>query len=851
MEQRAWNGHRLILVVLMLAVGAGVVVAAEDGPAAPEAGTVIEQAVVGDPPATAAVDGPIPPLVVNPFATPPCGVTGFIPEAAINQTGALFAHEARFTWGFDLPKGPCFTTNDEPSWKKLSDPSFLPHTASSAFPGYVGGILKEAHAHQDEIDTTADPLGLFKDFFDLAGIPSTGSTSKDFLGYTPLRARWLRSRWSGQKGKLLFKPEKKYVYQDFSGFEDIRLRGARLYCAARRAQREQDPNTAPSLGERVAYTFNILGQQIDFLVLRSTVMLNGPQRCTGGSADAPSCPGAGDGAAPSDGAQAFEIPFQLGTRLIPIRGLPLPDLDEVRVPMVLVTGDSEVKTLAEKRAVWVGYIGHFDPLFVDMHSKEYQTVTHVDALLSAGTSDHVGPVRVPLFTLGVASVFLKLDLDYGVGAFQPLHDRVIDPKGALAAWPPLRRPDTVPVFVNPASGVRYHDGPWRLDVRGPGFRGGPGGSGSPSTFWSVLPDVPADPFWTHAFGPHVRPHDVRAVTDDDHAVSSRAHASLTGTIAGELGGSFGPFTAKLVVSGGVGVTVNQDHIVRDALMAQDPLLPAEHMRPITALTVRTRGESTLDFTGLDAKIRFTLSLPIVDDIDFDKKLFHVKGASVLLASDEPPDADDEQLMLRLGTGSRDGSPMTQPAVRSHLPQEAEFAPDTFDVDVAACLADTTPNPPTPPPCKASVGPGQAPHANICLYGPTGFLAEEFGLAPPPTVCGNVPGYVAGLAVTPDQKACVGSYLGFLCAPISQWQSFEGSNVVGRLWDFDEPMGHELYDIVSQCVTAFDGVSAQQVAESLISAAACTSEAALLGDTDIMNVVNPGAPEAKVGPACGW
>ncbi len=41
--------------------------------------------------------------------------------------------------------------------------------------------------------------------------------------------------------------------------------------------------------------------------------------------------------------------------------------------------------------------------------------------------------------------------------------------------------------------------------------------------------------------------------------------------------------------------------------------------------------------------------------------------------------------------------MTKPFVKSHLPGHSEF--DTFDDDVATCLADPKPLPPPPPPCE--------------------------------------------------------------------------------------------------------------------------------------------------------
>ena len=257
----------------------------------------------------------------------------------------LFAHEGSFSWGPDLTAGTLLTS-DEGFWKKLFDKTqwpaggtefpMLEPTASDAFPGYMQTMLSLSHDHLEDFDAGGidTALSALKKFFEVTGQDlkvDVGDSTTGFSGYTPVRARWLESQW--QPFFLIPIPEKHYDYPDYLGFQDIRERGARLYCAARRAQIEQN-STTPSLGERVGYSFSLLGHTVDLLVLQSSVVVNGPQRCTGGSGDAPDCPGSSSGSAPNDGAQSFEVPLLLGNLFTPIRGLGLPPLVEYPCPLL-------------------------------------------------------------------------------------------------------------------------------------------------------------------------------------------------------------------------------------------------------------------------------------------------------------------------------------------------------------------------------------------------------------------------------------------------------------------------------------------------------------------------------------
>ena len=773
----------------------------------------------------------------NPFATPPVdglipalpGGTLALPPAPIAFTGSAFVHEGRTTWGGDLvdPGTPSPTT-----WEGWFDPvpGPLRYTAAPTFPVRVDQAWGAAKSHLGALDpaTIGDVFGLFDTLEDFMPGASATVTKPDtpksfFFGYRPLRARWLGSQW-GRPGPLSFQPEKNYAYADYTGFRDVRIRGARLYCAARRAQLEQAGMPA-SLGERVGFSVSLVGHTIDFLVVEPTLALDGPERFTGAAGDL---------------TRAFTVPFLLGTRITPIRGLGLPGFGEIRVPLELVSGDSEVATGAEKRPVFVGWKFQCPPCqlvpdFVSRHSKTYRTVTHVDAISSAGFAAEKAfhaDATFTLFVLGPLKISGLLGLGFEVGAFETRDERV------LAGFPtPMAREGFL--LENPLGHVRYHDGPWLVARR-------------PYLHWQVQPEGKTDPFWTRPILPLLGHVDLRAATNDDHLAESRTSLTLDLGLKGELTAGGGPFEITLSVEGHVGGNVAQRFELRDALMAQDPLEPGflPRMRPITAVSIHPRQTASVGFNGLTAKLRFYMDL-FFGEIDFTKTFFSLEPQPI--ASYDSFDSlapGDEAYVFRLGTGSSAGQPLKKPAVLSHLPQRAHFA--SFDEDVDACLADETPLPEIPPPCEAQIDDGAPPKAEICLYGPGFRTLVDLVPQVTPGICGKIDAFLSEAGLVGAQGQCVGNYLRFLCAPTSKEQSFEGSLVIGRVWNLDEAMNDELHAILDQCAEAFtkNKAEAQELAENLIGVAACKADATLLGEADLVGIGSPGqAPKAQPG-SCG-
>jgi hypothetical protein len=822
---RGRKAARLVLVMALVTTGG--VAGAEsprEGPAAPRPAVV-----AGAPPSSGNVDGSIPPLPGDVLA---------LPEAAADAAGPSSAHEGMASWYTDLVSSQGWPT--EGPWKTSFSPSAsaaLAHTAAPAIAPRVDEALTSAAEHRDALD--AATLGEAFSLFDKIDSTIPGAeveiavptrSQESFFGYRPQRGRWLRSRLR-QAGTPPFEPDLRYAYADFGAFGDVRLRGARLYCAARRAQLEADGKTL-SLGERTGFSFDLLGRTIDLMVVEPTVALNGPRAFLG----PPGTP------APADGAQAFDIPFLLGTRVTPIRGIGLPGFGEVRVPVNLVSADTEVRTFAEKAKVPTGggasSCADCPPGWVVRHTKEYQTVTHVDALMGAGFADPDDPFRAKarftLFYVGPVRVFADLTLLYEVGRFEVGNDRILD-----GVAPATR---TGMLLVNPPDGVRYHDGPWRYALS-PGF-----------PQWQTLPEGAAGGLWTRPVSwSDLRTHDLRAGANDDHSLDSSTGLALSMGLGGELGGKKGPLEAAVEARGAMTGAVSQHTLLRDALLAQVPIPEVPHVRPVDAVTVRPRQTAKVTFDGIDVTFRFRLNLGPLGKVNVKRTLLRVPGATLAdYDSDRALASADEAFRLRLGTGSSAGKPMTQPAVLSHLPQGPTY--DTFEQDVATCLADTTPLPPPPPPCAPAVDDGAPPRAEMCLYGPSAaFQKERLKASLPPGVCAKRSAWTRGLSLTRVQRQCVSQYLGLLCASPSKQQTWDGASVVSHVWDGTTEGALDV--VVRQCASAFlttsDSASAKtSFAEGLVSVAACRGDAGLLAGSDVFRPRNPGLPPTPhTGEAC--
>jgi hypothetical protein len=773
-----------------------------------------------------AFPGSIPPLPVAP-GTP----GGFLFQPPLSTTGSLAVHEGSFSWQPNLGSPPTKVSHDAcsilfpRSFGPLATPALFEHLDEAT--AAAGGTLDQLDSGGlgdafDALETFNELLESFPGA-DPGPPPVVTVDSRTCLDYTPVYGRWLAGQWAKPPGSGF---DVFYGYHPSPRpFREQRERGARLYCAARAAQFAQG-DTPASMGSQVGFSVSILGENIDFLVSDAALALDGPKRFTGGGVN--------------DGAQAFEVPLLLATRFQPISFLP--GFREVRVPVSLVSADSEVQTPTTLRllvkpgqAVLPGY------------SKTYQTVSHADRILSATRAATLDGVKTEIFRAGPVAVAFDYLVTYVVGELDSSDNR------RVIRFPGFPTSRSGRVWQQPGTGRRLHDGAWTLLLPGFGFFP----SGVPTPTYAVWPDGLQEAFWREPANFLTPPPlDIRLLQSDDHAIESRNSLTLGGSLIGILGGSFGPLEVALEVVGTLTGSVTQSFPLRDALLAQDQ--GEVRMTPITGLGVRARREAEATAKA-SAKLNLSLDL-LFDEISWVETLFTVDP--VTLAQYESDDAlppagtaADDGASFRLGTGSRRGDVMKKPVVWSHLPNPSGGVElQSFDVGVDACLADPTPNPDTPLECDPLPAEGGPPAKELCAYGPTNDLEQPFGAPLPPQVCDNVPGYLAQLP--PAIVECAGSLLEFLCSPVRKQQPLAGS--------FSEVVSHVLAvgteelpneaettafaNAIETCAPSLGG--AQAAAEKLFDYKICEADGTLFEDDEIFAAQNPTeAPPIQAASDC--
>mgnify|MGYP001375947734 FL=1 len=182
---------------------------------------------------TPSVSGPIPALP---------GATGALPDAPVVQQGPNAVHGGVFTWGPDLVVLGTASTQGWLNWIYPQQPGAHLFAVSPTFRArFEEQALPAATEHLSKL-SAGGIAGAFALFADLNEFDPSAEVSFQipdapaprFHGFKPVRARWLRSQW-GRPG-WIWQPEKNYVYADYAGFDEVRLQGARLYCAARKAR---------------------------------------------------------------------------------------------------------------------------------------------------------------------------------------------------------------------------------------------------------------------------------------------------------------------------------------------------------------------------------------------------------------------------------------------------------------------------------------------------------------------------------------------------------------------------------------------------------------------------------------
>lgn len=500
------------------------------------------------------------------------------------------------------------------------------------------------------------------------GKVSVPSTSKVDVTYLPERARWMR---------LGDAPE---------AMEEIRQRGARLYCSAKDAYL-QGGGASRIMGQKSLAHFTVLGKRIDIFKTEPTVALRGPRRFLG---------------SPDDGAQAFVIPMTVGTRFTPITPLSLPEL---RTSVDFVTADAAI-------------VNHVDSWNADM-----ETVTHADAfsavkvsqstdiasqsLLEFGKDD---PLKILLFTLGPISVQLGLSLDTQTAicsradSLASCDDTPQQQAFRLLSTSDDRYPQARSGGNTGGQWGLFDDGPWFLDTGLNPFING-------AALRIAYP----------------QPLGVRMAQDNDKSLEVRTGFTLKASLGAVLGIAVEglPFEIEAEAKGELGATTAVVHAIREQLniAGSDP----EVYAGMTDLSVTPHMELDL---GLDfvVEITFKLHLPVLGEVGF--KVTPLKQSIASTSHAFPAWNEDHRLRIGTALANSSGSIDTSPAV-SHWPGGDLFSTPSQSLD--DCLneysapGDSPASQELEAPCDAlpasddELAQAAAPHGELCFVQPDAIL----------------------------------------------------------------------------------------------------------------------------------
>jgi hypothetical protein len=702
-------------------------------------------------------EAPITPL-------PSLGLSGHPASAAATAVAPTDIHGSELSSGADLAAAP---GTDRTAW--LAAVTGVAHTAQPQFNSDMKQALEAAYA-DEAVPDAATLHGV------LGSIPgvSVDAAVDRFEGYTPVRQRWMKSQYV--PGTTLLGAEQLESYPDPTLVGENRDRGARLYCAAREAQRRQSATGHTSLGEHSLASVHVFGSTIDLLVVEPTAVLGAPKKFVGGGAN--------------DGAQAFEIPMMMGTKITPIRGIGgLGSLPEVRSPLSLVTGESEIVTPTDERNISTGsrflcrppalgggcrYMGssRFGA------SRTYQTVTHGDAVVSGEQHAKVDLPAITLFSVGPLDAKLKFGVDFDVGRLSVSNERLLS--GAFGG---TARTGDQQTYL----GKSFDTNPWHI-----------ASTGFVDTTYDILDLTPSGPNWLG----HTDPFLARVLQDDDHTLSKQTALKLTGTLIAEA--SIGVLSASL--NGYLTVTGGVSHHVRDEVaFVGNQMIESELVVYPSYDAAMTAGA----YVHLSLDLGFwsiTKDITVIND-------------TTLTSTTSTPDEGDR---MRIGVGAQGGNGTTQPGTSFHLPNDAHQP--SFPASVDACLADNTPTPPVPPPCGATPPTGTAPRAELCM------VERPLKVPFPANVCSNIDGYVAGLGLGAAQATCIVSSLKWVCGPTST----QYVGVVSHVMHFPGTDVSKLSDIGAECSAA--GIDPH----TILDVEACDATGRPFGGNNPSGWVEPGS-----------
>ncbi len=666
--------------------------------------------------------------------------------------------------GKDMAAGPALS---ETSWKSSS----VGDECFTHAPAYADKMSEALSAANDQMVVTWEdgkgPFDALESFLSSLGVPVTADKGVDptkFYGYAPERARWLRYQYVRTTGYLPM--DVKHSYAEPAPLKDFRLRGARTYCAFKEAQRQQ-AGVTHAMGEMPTISVHILGKQVDFLVVKPTVALGAPQKHL---------------TAAPDGAQAFTVPLSFGTAITPVKGIGLPGMREIRSPVAIVSGDSEIsrKALLSDITSYTFVNGVPKRVTKKDYKKEYRAASHNDAVLTKGQHASLN-TSFPLMYIGPVKVSTSFGLTLNAGASVGSNDRVL-----VNAYPYGSFPGGARTGWNGSVGATwFHDGAWTT-YSGPCTLYCPAG-------FRIFPESESDPYWRMPFS-EIGPMTTRAFLDDDRHVTSSTSLELTMGLSASLGGSFGPVSVTLNAGGNITGTVVQHHELRDALWAQGPHPAKNRGMAASGVSVRPRTEANATLNPLNVWLHFELDLWL-DTIEWDAEMLKVPGVTLADYDSDTTKAWSEASALRVGVGSEAGDSMKQPTVSSHLPGAGTHA--SFPTNVDQCLADPPSEESLPDPCEAAPATGEPPRAELCAYSLFG-TPSMFYVPPPTNICANIPKHAKAMALSPALEPSTTELLKFFCRPVSKEQSYDTMYTAVAHVTSTEAAMNELVGLLEAC-----------------------------------------------------
>ena len=764
----------------------------------------------------------------------PLGLHGhFTPTTASGAAGEL----AEYSNGLDLAAAPSMTAGWDPASVDRARPdAFVTAAAGDRYSSAPAFALDLSNAeagtarHLSSIDVGAagqieDFINTLKRYAPALGDVTTRRTdpSSSLLAFAPERGRWVSGRSTTTRLASGLSIPRWTTYRA-PALDELRERGARVYCAAREAQRQQGDG---AMGAQSAFSMNVLGKQIDFFVVEPSVVLDGPQRFE-------RLPASARDALP-DGAQAFDVPMMMGTRVTPIRGIGLPGLAEMRYPVVYVTGDSERATLGDAHTSTVG------GATLTTYGRQWTTATHADAFAATGQAVNIAARKIPIFTMGAVSVYLGLSFDFEVGGVALAPGRSDVPEGRIGGFPGPARGG----WTSQNGDRWFADGAWRTPPLCttelcPRY----------GWDWAILPD--GDPSGASApefqlTSSQAGAFDTRALQDDDHALDGRTGLTVTGTLEATVGvPRLGPFEVNIDGRATLSGNVTMHHVVREALTAER--VDGGRAVPTTSITVRPRTTANAQITEADIVLHLRLDMGFFT-ARWDPTLAAIDPITLASYDSDDTRAWPESSVLRVSTGAESGAQtMLHPDARSHVPNGRNFAamPD----DVPTCLADRRPNPTTPAPRGHCDAQGSPATGNLCVY------TQDPSV--PADVCADPASVAASLASDPAQRQCLEGYYRLLCSPVSARDGFVLSHALDTR---SEAAMSSFAALTRTCVNAFvprtgdahaDAVEGQRFIDRFFPMSPCDDAAHLLSPSSIITASGDPSrpPPVTVGGACG-